>query len=75
MYHNKGEGFAFNPALTLIDMRGDTFISLSFLDQILSADFLSKLSKHFGGENWDQSGYFDTLPSLLNLLKVASRLR
>ena len=25
-------------------MRGDTFISLSFLDQILSADFLSKIS-------------------------------
>ena len=25
--------------LTLIGMRGDAFISLSFLDQILSADF------------------------------------
>ena len=33
--------------LTLIGMRGGTFISLSFLDQILSADFLSKLSKLF----------------------------
>ena len=31
--------------LTLIGMRGDTFISLSYLDQIFSADFLSKLSK------------------------------
>ena len=31
--------------LTLIGMRGDTFISLSFLDQILSAEFLSKISK------------------------------
>ena len=31
--------------LTLIGMRGDTFISLSFLDQILSAGFLSKHSK------------------------------
>ena len=31
--------------LTLIGMRGDAFISLSFLDQILSADFLSKLFK------------------------------
>ena len=41
-------------------MRGDTFISLSFLNQILSANFLSKLSKLFGGENGDQSGYFDT---------------
>ena len=29
--------------LTLIDMRGDTFISLSFLDQILSGKFLSKI--------------------------------
>jgi hypothetical protein len=38
--------------LTLIGMRGDTFISFSFLDQILSADFLSKLSKLFEGENW-----------------------
>ena len=28
-------------------MRSDTFISLSFLDQILSADFLSKISKLF----------------------------
>ena len=33
--------------LTLIGMRGDTFISLSFLDQILSAEFLSKISKLF----------------------------
>ena len=61
--------------LTLIGMRGDTFISLSFLDQILSADFLSKLSKLFEGENLHQAGYFDTLPSLLSLLKVAPRWR
>ena len=33
--------------LILIGMRGDTFTSLSFLDQILSAEFLSKLSKLF----------------------------
>ena len=33
--------------LTLIGMRGDTFMSLSFLDQILSAEFLSKNSKPF----------------------------
>jgi hypothetical protein len=39
------------PVLTLIGMRGDTFISLSFFDQILSADFLSKLSKLFEDEN------------------------
>ena len=37
--------------LTLIGMRGDIFVSLSFLDQILSADYLSKLYKHFGGKN------------------------
>ena len=32
---------------TLIGMRGDTFISLYFLDQILSAEFLSKNFKLF----------------------------
>jgi len=52
-------------------MRVDTFVSLSFLDQILSAEFLSKGSKLFWGKNWHQSGYFDTLPSLLSLLNVA----
>ena len=52
--------------LTLIGMSGDTFISLRFLDQILSADFLLKIFKLFGGENWHQSSYFDTLPSLLS---------
>ena len=33
--------------LTLIDMRGDTFISLSVLDQILSAEFLSKIFQSY----------------------------
>ena len=61
--------------LTLIGMRGDTFISLWFFDQILSADFLSKFYKFFGGENWHQSSYFDTLPSLLSFSKVAPRWR
>ena len=28
---------------TLMGMKGDTFISLPFLDQILSAEFLSKI--------------------------------
>ena len=51
-------------------MRGDTFISFWFLDQILSADFISKLYKLFGVENWHQSSYFDTLPSLLSFLKL-----
>ena len=64
--------------LTLIGMRGDTFISLSFLNQILSADFLSKLSKLFSGYRviLTQDGHFSftqrscqlglslTLPSL-----------
>ena len=31
--------------LNLIGMRGDTFISSSFLDQILTAEFLPKISK------------------------------
>ena len=56
-------------------MRGDAFISLSFLNQILSADFLSKLSKLFLGKNLYQSGYFENLPSLSNFLKIAPRLR
>ena len=36
-------------SLTLIGMRGDTVIY--FLDHILSAEFLSKVSKLFRGEN------------------------
>ena len=44
-------------ALILIGMREVTFIPLSFLDDLtLSAEFLSKISKNFGGENWHQSG-------------------
>ena len=34
-------------SLTLIGMMGDTFISFWFLDQILSAELLSKISKLF----------------------------
>ena len=56
--------------LTLIDMRGDTFSSLSISDQSLSAEFLSKISKLFWGENWHQSGWFDTLPSSCSLIKM-----
>ena len=62
-------------SLTLIGMREGTFHPLPFLDQILSADFLSKLSKLFEVENWHQSGYFNTLSSLLSLLKVVPRWR
>ena len=61
MYHNKGEGFAFNPALTLIDMRGDTFISLYFLDLTFSAEFLSKISK----KNWEVKIDIDRLILIL----------
>ena len=42
--------------LTLIGMRGDTFISLIFLDQILSAEFLSKVSKLFWRWNFTSIG-------------------
>ena len=65
----------FDKLLTLIGIRVDTFISLSFFDQILSADFWSQLSKLFGSENCYQSDYFDTLSSLLSLLKVAPSWR
>ena len=38
--------------LTLIGMSGATFISLSLLDQILSADFYQKFPNFFRDENW-----------------------
>ena len=50
-------------------MRIDTFISLSYLDWILSAEFLSKLFKLLRGESLHQSGYFDTMISSLSLTK------
>ena len=53
--------------LPYLALGGDTFIPLLFLDQLLSADFFSNF---FGAENLHQSGYFDTLPSTLNLMKV-----
>ena len=53
----------FEAVLSLIGMRGDTFISLSFSNEILSAEFLSKRSKLLGRKNY-QSSYFDTLSSL-----------
>ena len=50
-----------------------------YLLVIFWSDFVSwffiKLSKLFKGENLHQSGYFDTLPSLLSLLKVAPKWR
>ena len=39
--------YTVNNSLTLFGMGGDTFIPLSFWDQILSADFFSKISKPF----------------------------
>ena len=56
-------------------MREDTFHPfLSFLDQILLAECLSKISKKFYGEKWHQSGWFDTLPSSLSLIKKCFKL-
>ena len=37
--------------LTLFGTGGDTFIPLSFLDQILSADFFQKFPNFLGREN------------------------
>ena len=37
--------------LTLFGMGGDTFIPLSFLDQILSAEFFQKFPDFIEGEN------------------------
>ena len=57
--------------LTLIGMRKGTFLPLSFLECILSAEFLSDISKLFWRcKNWHQSGKFDTLPSSLSLIKM-----
>ena len=36
--------------------------------------FFQKYPNSFKGENWDQLGYFDTLPSTLSLIKVAAWL-
>ena len=38
--------------LTLSGTRQGTFICMSLLDQILSADLFKKKSNFFGGENW-----------------------
>ena len=56
--------------LTLIGMRGDTFVSLYFLNQILSAEFLSKISKLFW--RWKSIGFI-WLPSSLSLIKNVPR--
>ena len=50
------------------------FTLMSLLNQILSADFFQKFPNSIGGENFDKSGYFDTLPSTLSLTKVAAWL-
>ena len=52
--------------LTLIGMRGDTFISLSFLDQILSAELFIKNFQTFL-----EVKKIDKLPSSSSLIKVA----
>ena len=45
-----------NAILTLLGMRQGGFTPSQFLDWTLSAEFLSKTFKHFGGENCDQLG-------------------
>jgi hypothetical protein len=59
--------------LTLIGMREGTIHPLSFLDQILSAEFISKISKLFW--RWKLTDEFDSLPSSLRLMKNAPRWR
>ena len=49
--------------LTLFCTGGDTFIPLSFLDQILSADFFQKFPNFFGGENWHPAQLIEFLKS------------
>ena len=44
-----------------------------FFDWILSAEFSSKLFKLLGGESWHQLRYFDTLLSLLILIKGGAK--
>ena len=48
--------YLFIAYLTLFGTGGETFITLFFLDQIVSADFFQKLSNFFGGENWHKLG-------------------
>ena len=60
-------------SITLIGMRGDTFISLSYLDQIFSAKFLSKISKPFSEVKIDIN--WVDLPPLLSLIKRAPKWR
>ena len=56
--------FHFFSLLTYVfGTEGNTFILLSFLDQILSADVFSKISKLFWRWKLKSIGYFDTLHS------------
>ena len=55
----------FGKTLTLIGIRECFFQPLSFLDQ----NFYQKFPNFYGGENWHQSGWFETLISSLNLMK------
>ena len=61
--------------LTLIGMRGDTFISLSFLDPILLADFLSKISKLFWRWKLTSIGLIWHPAKLIESYKKCSRWR
>ena len=46
---------------------------LLFGSDFVSWFFYQKVLNFFGSKNWHQSGYFDTLSSLLSLIKVALR--
>ena len=53
--------------INLFGTKGDTLIPLSFLDQILSAEFLSKISKRLG--------YFDTHSMMSQIFKKSQKTR
>ena len=59
--------------LTLIGMRQGTFHALVLFEQICQLNLYQKFPNFFEGENWHQSGEFDTLPSSLSLVKDAPR--
>jgi hypothetical protein len=59
--------------LTLIGMREGTFHPLSFMDQILSAEFSSKFSKLFWRRKLTSIGLIDTMQSSF-LTKIQNRI-
>ena len=53
------------PGLTLIGLREGIFHPLSFLDQIFSPEFLSKIYKLFGNENWHPAKLIEPYKKML----------